>query len=345
MNKNKTARILSYALIAPVAALIFCLMILLVGCDLGDALTGFWNGAFGSTYSIAEVLVKASPLILCGISVSVGAHAGFTNIGAEGQFYMGAAVTAAISMYAPLPAKLLLPVSMIAGFLAGGIWAMIPGILKARFNISEVINTIMFNYIATGIVGILLQTVLKDPKAYYPQSSKIPKEMYLSKILNGTRLHSGLIVALVCAAFVYVFIRCTYAGYKIRAVGQNPRASLCAGIRVRRSIIFSSLLSGGFAGLAGVCEIAGLQHKLMDGISPGYGYLAIVAALLGGNNPIGIVIASVGIAILQEGANGMQRAGSVPTSISNVMLGALVLLILGRAVFEKRLAKKGAHRV
>lgn len=341
----KKARILhwaSYAALILGTAALFFLLILLVGSDVGKALKGFWKGAFGSSYSIGEVLVKASPLILCGLSVAIGAHSGFTNIGAEGQFYIGAATATFIGMYCTaLPGWLLLPLSMVLGFLTGGLWAMIPGILKARFGISEVINTIMFNYIATGVIGILLQTVLKAPDAYYPVSANMPEGLTLPLILEKTRLHAGLIVSLVCAVLVYILIYRTYLGFRIRAVGMNPRACLCAGIDVKRDLIVSSLLSGGFAGLAGVCEIAGLQHRLMDGISPGYGYLAIVAALLGGNHPVGIVFASVGIAALQVGASGMQRSAGVPTSISNIMLGALVLLILGRSLLEKTLMKGG----
>lgn len=348
MNKKNRVmpKALSYAILAVVTVCIFLLLILSVGSDLGKALKGFWKGAFGSTYSIGEVLVKASPLILCGLSVAVGSHSGFTNIGAEGQFYVGATVAATIGMYwTNLPGWLLLPISMVLGFIAGGIWAMIPGILKAKLGISEVLNTIMFNYIATGIVGILLQGVLKAPDQYYPKSSPIPKDMYLPVILPKTRLHAGLIVALFCAVLVYVLIYRTYLGFRIRAVGQNPRACLVSGIDVGKSLIISSLLSGGFAGLAGACEIAGLQHRLMDGISPGYGYLAIVAALLGGNHPVGIVFASIGISMLQVGASGMQRNGGVPTSISNILLGGLVLLILGRSLIEKKLAKGGNKHV
>ena len=341
-KKQLFSKSFSFVALGLVTVCVFFLMILLVGADVGKALSGFWKGAFGSAYSIGEVLVKAAPLILCGLSVAVGAHSGFTNIGAEGQFYIGATATTFIGMYlTDLPTWMLLPLSMLAGFVTGGVWAMIPGILKARMGVSEVINTIMFNYIATGIVGILLQTALKSPDAYFPVSSYIPEGMTLPVILEKTRLHAGLIVALVCAAIVYILIWKTYLGFRIRAVGQNARACRYAGIDVSGSLIISSLLSGGFAGLAGVCEIAGLQHRLLDGISPGYGYLAIVAALLGGNHPAGIVAASIGIAILQVGASGMQRSAGVPTSISNILLGALVLFILARGMFERFLQKGG----
>lgn len=342
MRNHKKLTALSYAVVVAVSLGLALLLIAMVGSDVGDALGGFGRGIAGSAYSVAEVLVKAVPLTLCGLGVAVGFHSGFTNIGAEGQFYMGAVVITAIGTFcAGLPAWLLLPVSLVIGFFAGGAWAMIPGILKARFGISEIINTIMFNYIATGIVGILLQTSLKDPNEFFPQSAYIPDSMKLPMLIPGTRLHAGLLIALVCALLVYVLIWRTRLGYNMRAVGLNPRACRCAGISVAKSVVLSSLISGGLAGLAGVCEIAGLQHRLMDGISPGYGYLAIVAALLGRNSPWGIFLSAIGIAALQVGSQGMQRKAGVPSSIANIIMGVVVLLILAQPVIKKLLAKDG----
>lgn len=342
MRTNKKPGLQSYALIIVLTALFFMSLIVASGCDLPSALYGFFRGSFGSAYSVCEVLVKAIPLTLCGLSVACGFFSGFTNIGAEGQFYMGALVTTAIGTYGTqIPSGLLLPLSMVLGFLAGGVWAMVPGILKAKFGISEVINTLMYNYIATGIVGILLQTSLKSPDSYFPVSSYLPKGMWLPVLVKGTRLHAGLLVALVSVLVVHVVIFRSWEGYKIRAVGLNDRACVCAGFNTSRSIILSALLSGGFAGLAGVCEVAGLQHRLLDGISPGYGYLAVVAALLGANNPVGIVFASLGIAVIQVGSQGMQRSAGVPTAIANIILGGIVLLILMRPFIKELLVRKG----
>ncbi len=342
MNKQKTATALSYAVVVAAGVALSLLLIDMGGSDIGAALCGFGRGVAGSAYSVAEVFVKAIPLTLCGLGVAVGFHSGFTNIGAEGQFYMGAVIVTAIGTFlSGLPAWLLLPLSVVAGFLAGGLWAMVPGLLKAKFGVSEVINTIMFNYIATGIVGILLQTSLKDPNEFFPQSAYIPDCMKLPLLIPGTRLHAGLLIALACAALVYVLLWRTRLGYDMRAVGLNPRACRCAGIPVARSVVLSSLIGGGLAGLAGVCEIAGLQHRLMDGISPGYGYLAIIVALLGRNSPWGVLLSAVGIAALQVGSQGMQRKAGVPSSIANIIMGAVVLLILAQPVIRKLLAKDG----
>jgi simple sugar transport system permease protein len=286
--------------------------------------------------------VKAVPLTLCGLGVAIGFHTGFTNIGAEGQFYIGAVVTTALGTFcSDLPGLVLLPLCFFAGFIASGIWAAIPGFLRARYGVSEVINTIMFNYIAICIVGILLQTSLKDPNNFFPQSAYMPESMSLPVLIRGTRLHAGLIVALICAALVYLLVWRTKAGFDMRAVGLNARACKCSGIGVAKSILLSSMLSGGLAGLAGVCEITGLQHRLMSGISPGYGYLAIITALLGRNHPVGIILASIGIAALQVGAQGMQRSAGVPNSIADIIMAVIVLLILARHTLEKVLKKKG----
>ena len=342
MLKKNNAVVLSYVIMIVLTVALSLLLIAAAGSSIGDALSGFGRAVAGSSYSIAEVLVKAVPLTLCGLGVAIGFHSGFNNIGAEGQFYIGAVVVTALGTFcADLPGVILLPLCFVAGFLAAGIWAVIPGILRAKYGVSEVINTIMFNYIATGIVGILLQTSLKDPANYFPQSAYMPESMWLPYIITGTRLHGGLIVALVCAALVYILVWRTKIGYDMRAVGLNARACKCSGISVSKSIILSALLSGGLAGLAGVCEITGLQHRLMSGISPGYGYLAIITALLGRNHPVGIIVASIGIAALQVGAQGMQRSGGVPNSIADIIMAVVVLLILARHALEKALKKKG----
>ncbi|MEG0779268.1 MAG: ABC transporter permease [Oscillospiraceae bacterium] len=342
MRQKRLYSMLSYVLVAVIALALSVLMIFLVGSDVGQALSGFVGGIFGSSYSMAEVFVKVIPLTLCGLGVAVGFRSGFTNIGAEGQLYMGAIAITWVGMYWNLPPWLMFPVALVLGALAGGIWALIPGILKARFGISEVINTIMFNYIAVNIVGILVQTKLKDPANYFPMSAVMPKSLSLPILLPGTRLHMGLLIALVCIVLMSVLLFKTRSGYNMRAVGLNSRACQVAGISVPKSLLLSALLSGGLAGIAGVCEIAGLQHKLLEGISPSYGYLAIIVALLGKNHPVGVFFAAIGIACLQVGSLGMQRTAGVPSAIASIIMGIVVLLILARkTLFAKLLAREG----
>ncbi len=307
------------------------LLILMVGGDIPTALGSFLRGIFGSTYAMGEVLVRATPLLLASLGVGIGFKTGFTNLGAEGQLYMGSITITTVAMLFPsLPPLVMIPLVMVLGFFAGGLWALIPGFLKARFSISEIIMTIMLNYVAINLVGILVRTILRDPAYPYPMSPMLTESVHFSQMLLPTRIHGGLPVALVMVIAVYMLLFRSRLGYEMRAVGLNARACRCSGIKVDRAMVLSAMIGGGLAGLAGVGEIAGLHHRLIEGISPGYGYMAIIIALLGKNHPVGILIASLGIAALQVGSMAMQRSAGIPTSIASTIMGAMVLLLVVR---------------
>ena len=338
-------RVISSLIILGLTGLVGSILILAVGGDIGKALGAFFQGIMGSTYHITEVLVRATPLILAGLGVAVAFQARFFNIGAEGQLYMGAAAAAWVGLYfPPLPLYLHLGLAMAAGFLLGGAWALIPGILKSQFKIPEVINTIMFNYIAINLVGILVRTVMSDPESPLPMSARLPDFLYMPLLLEPNRLHAGFLVALACAALLYLFLYKTVWGFELRAVGANARACACAGISVKKSIVLSSLISGGLAGFAGGSEILGVHGRLMEGISADFGYIAIIVALLGKNHPLGVVLAGLGIAALQIGAATMQRRAGIPASISLIIMGLLVLLILSQQYIGVFGRKKGGAK-
>ncbi len=302
-----------------------------MGSDISTSLVSFLKGIGGSSYAVAEVLVRATPLMLAALGVSGGFRTGFLNIGAEGQIYLGAIAITWLGMTFPgLPAPIMVLLSLVLGFLAGGFWAVIPGVLKAKFGLSEVINTIMLNYIAINLVGILVRTSLTDSTYPYPMSPMLPESTFFMQLLPPTRLHAGLLLALVCTLLIYVLMFRTTSGFCMRAVGLNSRACQCSGIGVKAYVFISSAISGGLGGLAGVSEIAGLHHRLIEGISPSYGYLAIIVSLLGRNHPVGIVFASLCIAALQVGSMSMQRASGVPTSIASIIMGLVVIMILSR---------------
>ena len=306
-------------------------LIALVGSDFIVATSSFFRGIFGSSYAMSEVLVRATPLMLAALGVSIGFKTGFTNLGAEGQLYMGAiAITATSLVFPELPPIVMVPLVIVVGFAAGGAWALVPGFLKARFSISEVIMTIMLNYVAIHLVGILVRTNLKDPTYPYPMSPMLPESANFMQLLPPTRIHAGLMMALLMAIAVYLLVFRSRLGFEMRAVGLNGRACHCSGISVNRATILSAIAGGGLAGLAGVGEIAGLHHRLIEGISPGFGYVAIIVALLGKNHPAGIVFASIGIARLQIGSMAMQRAAGVPTFIASIFMGAFILFLVIR---------------
>ncbi len=322
---------LSFIGVSLVIFAVSLLLIRLVGSSIGGALGSFFRGIFGSTYAFSEVLVRATPLIFAALGVSVGFRTGFLNIGAEGQIYLGAIAITYVGMTFPsLPAFVMIPFSLLLAFLFGGAWAVLPGLLKAKFGLSEVINTIMLNYVAINLVGILVRTSLKDPSYPYPMSPILPASVHFPMLMSPTRLHAGLLLAILCAALVYLLMFRTSTGFCMRAVGLNSRASLCSGIAVGNHLVFSALLSGGLAGLGGASEIAGLHHRLIEGISPSYGYLAIVVSLLGKNHPFFIILSALGIAALQVGSMAMQRSSGVPTSIASIIMGLLVVMILAR---------------
>ncbi|MGD6730094.1 MAG: ABC transporter permease [Pleomorphochaeta sp.] len=327
MDKKKKGKIISIFLIAIITLFISWILILLVGTSFTKACSGFYKGILGSSYNISEVLVKMSPLLLCSIGISVAFQTNFINIGADGQLYIGAIIATIVAMYFNLPTILVLIIALILGFIFGGMYSLIPGILKSKFGISEVINTIMLNYIAIGITGILVKTILMDKSGYFPMSPEL--EASFPIIIGKTRLHLGIIISIVLALVVQFWLDRTKSGFYIRAIGQNARASRCAGIKINKNILISAMLSGGFAALAGVFEILGVQHRLMVGISSDFGYTAIIVALLANNKPKNCILTSLGIAALQVGSLSMQRYAGVPSSIALLIMGVIVLLHLG----------------
>jgi len=333
--------IISTLIIITVTFLIAAALIMVARYDPAAALNSFFRGIFGSIHGMAEIMVRATPLILAGLGVSVAFNTGFFNIGAEGQLYMGAiAVTCVGVLLPPMPAIIHIPLAILAGFLLGGLWAVIPGFLKAKYGVSEVINTIMFNYIAINILGILVRTILKNKESALPYSSVLPKSLTFPLLLYPTRLHGGFILAILCAVLLYIIMKKTTIGYELRVIGFNKRAGTCSGISVYKNIVLASLISGGLAGLAGVSEVAGIHHRLLEGISPGYGYIAIIVALMGRNHPVGVILSAIGLSALQVGANSMQRQAGIPTSITSVLMGVIVLLALSKNIMFSGLLKR-----
>lgn len=313
------------------------LLFLLIGVDLGQAFRGFFYGLFGNTFQVSEILVKSTPLLLAGLGCSIGFHCGFINLGAEGQLYIGALASSTVAIFlGGLPRIVLLLFMCVVGFIAGGFWALIPGIMKAKFGLSEVIMSIMFNYIAIQLIALSIRTWLKDPAYPFPMSSVFTENACLPLLLPNARLHIGFAMALACALLLYVFLWKTAKGFQIRACGCNPCACSCAGVNVTRNIILSSLLSGGFAGIAGFVEVAGVQHRLIDGLSSNYGYLAIMVALLGNSHPAGVVIASILLGAIDIGGLAMQRQAGVPTSLTTVILGLIIIVFLLKKHYSKR---------
>jgi general nucleoside transport system permease protein len=325
------------------ALLIAAGMIAILGKNPVQAFQALADGSIGSQYNIAVTLTRATPYLFTGLAVAFAYRCGVFNIGAEGQLQFGAAAATFVGAYCQwLPGPTLVVACIVAGFVAGGVWGLIPGILKARWGLSEIITTIMFNYIAINFVYYLLNGPMAAPNAVFPQSERIAAWAQLPFIWPGTRLHAGFLIGIVAAVAVYLILKRTTLGYSIRVVGFNPLAARHAGISVGRNIMLVMLISGGLAGVAGAVTIMGVYFSLMMNFSPGWGYTSIVVALLGQANPFGVIAASVFFGGLEAGAQTMQRAVGVPAALVYVIQTLPVLFIAGTTA--RQLIRKSAKR-
>ncbi len=328
-----------------VALLVGAVMLLLLRANPLTAYATMVKGVFGNFYGFTQSLVKATPLLLVGLGICIAFRASVLNIGGEGQIIAGALMATWFSLqFRTWPGWLLIPATMIMGFLAGAFWGFIPGILKARLNVNEILSTVMMNAIGLQLMNLLLRGPLIDPAGvaagtFLHQSERLPRQVWLGRI-EQTQLHTGAIIAVVLAVLVYILLWRTTIGYRIRSVGLSPEASKYAGIPVPFYQALSLTLAGGFAGLAGVIEVIGVQHRLLEGVTSGYGFTGIVAALFGGLHPLGLIPASWLFGSLLVGADMMQRAVQVPSSLIDALLGLIVLLVIGSQMWSKRLATR-----
>ena len=327
-----------------VALLIGAIMLVVLKADPIAAYAAMVDGALGSISGITQSLVKATPLLLVGLGICIAFRANVINIGGEGQIIIGALMATWFPLtFNTWPGPLLIPATLVMGFLAGAAWGFVPGILKARLNVNEILSTIMMNSIAQQLMNMLLRGPLMDPSGiaagtFLAQSARLPQQAWLPRLVPQTLLHAGAILAVVLAVAVYVFLWRTTIGYRIRAVGLNPNASRYSGINVPFYQALAMTLAGGFAGLAGSIEVMGVQHRLLDGITSGYGFTGIVAALLGSLHPLGLIPAAILFGGLLVGAAQMQRTVQVPSSLITAILGLVVLFVSGSALWSRRWA-------
>lgn len=317
-------------LLSVLMALALCaLLVLWAGVDLVTAYSALFAGALGSRFAILETFVKTAPLVLTGLAVALAFRARFWNIGAEGQLYAGALAATWFGLtFAQTPAWILLPMLLLGSFVAGGLWALLPGLLKARFKVDDVVTTLLMNYIMIYLVSALVDGPWREPVSQWPQSPDIVEAAQLPILLERSRFHLGIPLAFLCAALVWLLLARTPLGYAIRVVGANPRAAEFGGIRTTRVVAVTAFLSGGLAGLAGAGELAGIQFHLVETLSPGYGYSGIVVAMLGGLHPIGVVLAAFFFGIVNNGAHTMSTMTGVPTFLVEVMQGVTLLTML-----------------
>ncbi len=297
-------------------------------------------------YSIGEIFVKATPLMLSALSFAFAFHAGLFNIGADGQLYMGALAAVLVSLkFAGLGTAGILVLAFLLSALAGGLWSGLAGWLKAKFNANEIIITIMLNYVAFQIINFMVNGPIKEQLGAYPQSDPIPKQAYIPLMFSRSRLHWGLVLALLFVAVFYLLLIKTTLGFKIRAVGLNGEAAEYAGIQTKQVLIVTMLLTGVFAGVAGFIEINGVQHILIQGFSPNIGGEGTIIALLAYTNPIGIVLASLFFGFLKVGANIIQQTSKVPTSAITMIEGFVVIFVLISYYIQGMVAQRQSKKL
>ena len=329
-NMSSAARQIVISLLAVIVALIIS-MLIIATMDVSPvkAMSKMLSGALGDKNAIAETLVKMTPLIFTGMSYALANRCGLTNIGMEGQLYVGALTATIAGVYIHgLPMAIHLPLTMIAGFLGGAIWGGIVGVLKVRFGANEIITTVMLNTVATNLVQYMVNGPITEPPGDDAQSSPLLDSATLPIIFKGTRAHLGIIIAIVFVIAFYLFLWKSKKGYEIRVSGQNPDAALYSGINTRRNIVMVMLIAGGLAGLAGATEVMGVQGRLYPSVSPGYGFDGIAVSLIGANTAPGIVAGAFLFGILRAGGNSMQRATGVPVAIISVIQAVVILMVV-----------------
>ncbi len=319
--------------LAPIAAIVAALLI----CTPLISWTGvspilsygvMVKGALGSGFALSETLSRATPLMFTGLGVAIAFRTRFWNIGAEGQFYLGAIAATVLGTGAiALPSVILIPLIFLGGFLLGGLLLLLPALLKTQIQVDEVVTTLLLNFIVLLVVSYLVEGPLKDPAALgWPQALPLVPAATLPKLFG--RAHWGLIGAIASGVLVWVLNDRSVLGYRMKAIGFNQNAARFAGIPINWVILVTALLSGGLAGMGGVSEVAGLKGYLSLDLSPGFGYTGIIVAMLAQLHPLGVLVSAVFVAAIYVGADTMSRAANLPTYLADVIVSMALLCML-----------------
>jgi ABC-type uncharacterized transport system permease subunit len=330
--------------IAVIAALLVgAVIVYAAGSSPYEAYKALYEGAFGSTYDFAQTLTRTTPLIFTGLTVAFAFRCGLFNIGGEGQLYIGGMTAAIVGIsFTGLPIYIHLPLALGVGALAGGVWSLVPSVLKAKVGAHEVITTIMMNYI-----GILLCSYLSNypfkAEGWIAQTDVVEPSAQLPRLVPSTQLSAAIFVALACVGITWYILYKTTLGYEIRAVGLNPTAAEYGGISVKMSIIAAMFISGMLAGLGGAGEVLGLHKRFIFGFSPGYGFDGIAVAVLGRNHPVGVVLGALLFGALRNGGMVMKQMTNVPTDLVVAIQGIVILFVAAPEMFRifRRIRKGG----
>lgn len=319
------------------------LLMLVTGHNPIDGFSYLIQGGLKNIERIGNTLATSTPLIFTGLSVAFAFRTGLFNIGAAGQMLFGGFCATAVGLSWDLPSIILIPIMVLVGFLGGALWALLPGILKAKFNVHEVVSTIMMNWIAYWTIYYFVPAYFKG-EFLETESRRLPdsatlKSTFLSDLFSGSYINLGLIIAIVVVFIIGFIINKTTLGYELKAVGFNRHAAEYAGIAVNRGIITSMLISGGLAGLAGVAQYAGNANSIQIGILPTQGFDGIAVALLGANAPLGVMLAAVFFGLLYSGRGFMNAMTEIPPEIADSII-AIVIYFAATSIIIERLIRR-----
>lgn len=324
---------------ALIGLLIGAVLIKIAGADPIQSYIVMFQGAFGGQRQITETLLKTCPLLLTAIGLSIAFRARVWNIGGEGQYYMGALFGGLVALYlTDLPRPLLLMLMLACGILGGALWALIPAVFKIRFGMNEIISTLMLNYIAVLLMTYLVRGPLQEPGGFLPNSAKFAPATQLPTMF-GTRLHIGVLIAFLLVPLAYILIWHTPLGFRLRAVGSRASVAQYAGFSVKNAVLTALLTSGAMAGLAGIIEVSTVHTRLKATISGGYGFSAVLVALLGRMNPLGVAIASIFFAALTIGAETMHVLSGLPPELADAIQAVIVLSVLAVDALARKRSK------
>lgn len=347
VNRSLTSVGVSLAAVV-IALIVGMLLVVAMKKDPMKAFTSMVNGAFGADY-FTETLVKMTPLLLTGISFALCNRCGLTNLGMEGQMYIGALFATIVGVYVSgLPWFIHVPLCLIAGFIGGGLWCLITGILKVYCGASEIITTVMLNSVASYLIDYLINGPMIATPGGNPQTKNVLASARLGNLIKGTRLNWGFVIAIAFVVLFWLFISRSKKGYEVRVSGLNSSAALYSGINIKRNILLVTFLAGGAAGLAGCIEITGIQKCIQSAFASGYGYDGIAVALIGQNSPAGVVFGALLFGAFRAGGNNMMRKAQVPDSIVSVIQALVIIMVIASQmlleIMNERKLKKQARK-
>jgi simple sugar transport system permease protein len=335
MNREKTFDIMRTAVSMLAAILVAFIIIIMVSEQPLESLKIFLINPFSSMRYIGNIVETAIPLIFSGLAMAILFKTGLFNLGGEGVFFMAGIVGSIIAIWIDLPSPLLPIVCLISGILAGIVVMLVPGVLRAKYGASEMVTSLMMNSIAYGVGCYVLNNIMRDPAVSSLVSYKYRRSALLPVVMSGTRIHIGIILAILSAVFVYIFMYRTKKGYELRMAGTNPNFAKYSGINVTKVIITAHIIAGAVAGLGGIVECLGMHKRFEWSSLPGYGFDGAMIAMMANNNPFGVIGAALFVGYLRVGADLVNRFADVPTEMIAILQSIIILLISAEKFLHK----------